>query len=196
LNWEADDKDDKAEALLKNLVQLTTAIETCLQARLQIPTLILLYSSIDIMGYLDMPADKDSNTSADFLRWADTYLIPNMKDAICTSMDLYSARCGLLHSMSYESNLTRKRDAKNIMYTGGKLKGFDFKSVLRSLGKDDVVINIDDFCISFRKGLKEFIQEITADDKKLALMLERAKNMFVSTKTPPGPDNGAPYRVK
>lgn len=184
MSWEVRQNDDRIDALLGNLKQLTTAIEACIQVKLQVPTLILIYSSIDIMGYLNMPFAKQNNSCEDFCQWADSYFIPNLSNKACNSLDLYSARCGLLHSMSHESNLTRKQAAKSILYAWGNYREGPLQQILKESNRTDIVLHVDDMSSALRKGLQHFLRDITADDDKLTRVLSRAGKMFTSIQIP------------
>jgi len=65
------------DALEKNLNNIIKSIELCLNAKLQISSLILLYSGIDIMGWLNCAVSKHHKPKEDFIRWVDDYLLPN-----------------------------------------------------------------------------------------------------------------------
>jgi hypothetical protein len=89
------------------LQELEIAIDLCFQERLITPTLALLYSGIDTMAWLGVPDNREDVTGNDFTRWADHYLLPDSGLA-CTSLDLYSSRCGIVHSMTAESRTIRR----------------------------------------------------------------------------------------
>ena len=184
MNWEQNERDSRVDTLLKNFVQLTTAVQTCIQIKLQVPTLILIYASLDIMGYLNMPADKLSNTADDFCKWADRYFLPNLKDKSCRSIDLYSARCGLLHTMSYESNLTRKEKAKHIMYAWGNADPNVLKRLITKMKRVDIVLHVEDMNSALVAGLQAFLKDIYEDKARVALILRRASKMFTNIKMP------------
>lgn len=65
-------------------------------------TLILVYSGIDAMAHLTMPAGKDKVTRADFVAWVENYL--RFRDAdkqptlTLPGLELYAARCALVHT--------------------------------------------------------------------------------------------------
>jgi hypothetical protein len=184
MNWEQEPSDTNTDTLLKNFIQLTTAITTCIQLKLQIPTLILLYSSLDIMGYLNMPEDRVHNTAQDFNLWVDKYYLPNLGNKRCRAIDLYSARCGLLHSMSYESDLTRGRKARSIVYALGNASVEVLERAAESLHRDDFVLHVDDMERALRIGLGAFLQDTSRDEKKLQIVMTRAHKMFASIDLP------------
>jgi len=90
-------------ALYKNIMLLGSGIDACIQKKLTAPALILIYSGIDTAGWLDSSEDYATRTS--FMDWVDAYLL-KAKPLQCTAMDLYAARCGLLHTFTPDSKLT------------------------------------------------------------------------------------------
>ena len=80
---------------LETVVQLVRAIRLCADQKLVEPTLILIYTTIDIHGWLDRETDSDRNR-ATFTRWTERYFLP-AEGVSCTATELYAARCGMLH---------------------------------------------------------------------------------------------------
>ena len=129
-----------------------------------------------------MPAGKLKHTSQDFCDWADTYFMTNLNNRACSSMDLYSARCGLLHTMTYESDLTIKQAAKSIFYAWGDHKESDLQQLIRQIGRNDIALHVDGMIAALSKGLQDFLQAIQDDPKKLANALGKASKMFTAIK--------------
>jgi len=86
---------------------LLKAIDTCLKNELQLPGLILLYTGIDSMAWLNRPKLQPDVRRNDFIYWVNRYLLPDSGLA-CEALDLYAARCALVHSYTSESSLTRQ----------------------------------------------------------------------------------------
>lgn len=101
----------------RNAEELLTAIEACLRSRLLLPGLLLLYAGIDIMAWLNRPKSHADVQRSDFVEWAEKYLLPGTKLA-CSAIDLYAARCSLLHSYTAESRLSREGKAKQVFIPG------------------------------------------------------------------------------
>ena len=100
------------------LSELTKSIEICLDAKLQMPALILMYCTIDILSSLNRPKDKEDSDRKEFISWVARYLLPKT-NLNCKAKDLYAARCGLVHTYTPESQLNRHRKAKKIFYAWG-----------------------------------------------------------------------------
>jgi hypothetical protein len=105
------------EVLDQCFKQLCDAIEACVGKDLTIPCLILIYSAIDIAGWLDSEDSRESVRNR-FTRWVDRYLLP-AKSLDCTAAELYGARCGVVHTFSPESGLSKKGVVRKIVYVSG-----------------------------------------------------------------------------
>ena len=100
----------KRETLRQNLFQLVYATENCIEKQFITPALILIYTGIDIAGWLDAESD-DTPVQESFIGWAQRYLL-SAKPLPCTAIELYSARCGLLHTLTPDSRLSTTGDAR------------------------------------------------------------------------------------
>jgi len=107
------------ETLIKNLDGLDEAVVRCLGARLILPALSLLFVGIDIVASLERQPGEGMKAS--FTRWVEQYLLP-ARPLGCTSIELYAARCGILHTFTAESDLSRTGKARKLYYAWGKEK--------------------------------------------------------------------------
>src|SRR2546430_3498723 len=114
--------DMSEQKLYRNLMLLGAGIEACLQNSLSAPALILLYSGIDTAGWLD--SDQQYATRSSFISWVDKYLL-RAKKLACTALDLYAARCGLVHIFTPDSHLSARGDARRICYAWGRGRAED-----------------------------------------------------------------------
>jgi hypothetical protein len=95
---------------------LIDAIEESLSKGRIVPALILIYSSIDSISFL---AERENIKGRKaFKNWVKKWMLEKYPIA-CNEIDIYSARCGLLHQHASESDLTRRKMAKEIYYSWG-----------------------------------------------------------------------------
>jgi hypothetical protein len=148
-------------AFEENVIALLESVEDCLAKRRLLPCLILVYSGIDIISSLE-PGRASGSA---FMAWADKYLL---KDALlaCTPSDLYGARCGILHTFSAESGMSRKGQARQIVYAWGNAKTEQLASTSKELGRNDCVIHIRELINAFRVGLANYLEEVMEDDSR------------------------------
>lgn len=102
-----------APELSKVTDELFASIAMLLEKRHERSALILLYSAIDILGALDTSSGHSTRSS--FISWADKYMDPP-RALGCSSLELYSARCGLLHALSSETKFTATGVARDFVY--------------------------------------------------------------------------------
>lgn len=166
------------DVLEKNLNNITKSIELCLNAKLQISSLVLLYSGIDIMGWLNRPVSKYHKPKEDFIRWVDDYLLPN-PNIKCKAIDLYAARCAIINSYSFSSELSKKGEAKEICYSWGKANVELLQNDLdRRYKNPAIAIHINDFLEAFKEGIEKFKLSIKNDKEKEKIVCDRANKYF------------------
>jgi hypothetical protein len=166
----------KERALVGAFEESFAAIELLRERRLIQSTLVLVYSTIDAAASLDVSGEGDVKKD-DFVRWADAYLIPGSALG-CTGLDLYGARCGLLHSWSAFSRLSRDRKVKSIWYAVGPTPAPALAEMTAIAGSDFIGISLDDLCKSLRPAFKRYLAEVTTDSVKWQGVLVRAGMLF------------------
>jgi len=105
--------------LYRNMMLLASGIDACMEKKLITPALILIYSAIDTTGWLD--SNEAFATRTSFMNWVDDYLL-KASSLQCTSLDLYAARWGLLHTFTADSQLSFSGKARSICYAWGTAK--------------------------------------------------------------------------
>ena len=166
------------DALENNLDNIIKSIELCLNAKLQISSLVLLFSGIDIVAWLNRPVSKERATRKDFIRWVDDHLLTstNIK---CEAIDLYAARCAIVHSYSCSSRLSKEGKAKEIYYSWGKANIKSLQNDIdRRSKKNAVAIHINDFLEAFKEGVEKFKLSIKSDKEKEKIVCGRANKYF------------------
>ena len=94
--------------------QIMAAAELCISANLNTAALILLYSAIDAASWL-CAEDPDGQVQDHFVPWVEKYLLSTGRFE-CTALDLWGARCGIVHTLSPSSRLSRKERVREILY--------------------------------------------------------------------------------
>lgn len=168
------------EQLERKIWGLFHAVKACLDERLWEPGLILFYSVVDALAWLDCPREQADVTRADFMKWVTTYLLP-IPGADCTAADLYAARCGLLHTHTAESKLSRNARAKRVFYhrvVAGEIIGV---INLRMSGKlEPAWVDVDALLQRFEQGLVRFAQDLAADPDRFTCAAERVLLSYLS----------------
>lgn len=132
------------------------------------------------MAWLNRPYSQPDVCRKDFEEWVKKYLLPG-SGIQCNSIDLYSARCGIIHSFTYESKKTREGKAKKIVYSWGTAKAEDFQELIDSIGDfSTITLHINMLHEAFLMGVKHFIQSLSDDSKKAKIVYKRANKFFTN----------------
>ena len=94
------------------ITALVKELRRCEAAGAFLAALVMAYVCIDAMAYLAMSPDKSEQTKQDFIAWVDGYLQAHPDQPYqYRGIDVYAARCALLHAFSSEAALHRKDPA-------------------------------------------------------------------------------------
>ncbi len=163
--------------LFKNMMLLTAGIDACIEKKAITPALILIYSAIDTTGWLD--STEAFSTRNDFMSWVDRYLL-KAKPLRCTSLDLYAARCGLLHTFTPDSQLSSSGKARVICYAWGKAKAEDLQRTIDFKNKSNelVAVHVYELYEAWKSGLVPFGEDLDKDPARSTRVLAKAGKFF------------------
>jgi hypothetical protein len=169
-------------ALFDNLATLGVGITPSFGKGLNQAGLILIYSAIDVVGWLASPKDfVDRDT---FMGWVDRYLLP-AKPLDCTALDLYAARCGMLHTLTPYARPFKNKKPRLICYAYNQP---DLQSLRRSieLGRISdrfVAVKVADLFEAWLLGIRHFIEGLEKNEQEKRRVYEKA-DQFFTTVTP------------
>jgi hypothetical protein len=96
-------------ALPKLTRYLLEEITRCKDADATISSVTMIYVCIDTMAFLSMPVGQTTQGKRDFIVWVDTYLKTAQSNTYqYRGLDLYAARCSLLHAFSAEARIHKE----------------------------------------------------------------------------------------
>ena len=163
--------------------ELHQAILDCLDRRQVLPSLALLYATIDILASLERPANREATGPKEFKQWVENYML--LSPLNVTSDDLWGARCGLLHTFTPSSDKSRAGIARELKYVRGDKDYVSFaQKEVDPNCSIQVVVDVDSLVEAFQKGLMAFIQEIMRNPQKRMLVFEHSKKLFVHISYP------------
>jgi hypothetical protein len=145
----------------------------CLQNRLVVPAMTLFYAAIDVLGFLVSTtpyAEKRSFTS-----WADKYLDAILKKKGLAGTDLYSARCGVLHTGQAPSEMVDLGAARELWYRFG---GESHVNMMTNTPKPAVLIDVEELVESFNEGVERFIADVDANPTLQTRAKTKAEKFF------------------
>jgi hypothetical protein len=153
--------------------QTKRGIELCLRDRLVLPALALLYSGIDVLGFL--ASDKPNATRQTFISWAGKYMDGFLKTKGIQGIDLYSARCGVLHTGQAPSDLVASGKARELWY---RFEGESHVNLMTNTSKVAVLIDIEDLVESFKGGIERFINDVKTSPTMQTKVEGKAERFF------------------
>jgi len=165
------------EDLKSHVEQFLTAAREQHAAYRILPALALVYTIIDVLGSLER---KEEGTRKAFVRWVDAHLLPDER-LPCTALDLYAARCGILHSLTPDADLVTQGEARRLAYAWGKGSAADLREIARRLKRKEVIaIHVGDFIEAVATAFTKYIEELAADEGRLNMALKRSSVWFAN----------------
>jgi hypothetical protein len=122
-----------------------------------VAALALVFVGIDTMAWLSLPMESNSVKRDDFCSWIDTYLKADADQPYqYVGIDVYAARCAMLHSYGSLSDLHKKTNPP-------KTFGYLDNGPHRADGSPLVLISIAVLIRDFGRALNDFLQSALHD---------------------------------
>jgi hypothetical protein len=153
-------------------------IALSLENELPEQALALIYSGIDTLGLLGAAASITDATRSTFMPWCETYILPRVQSVEgdpLTAVDLYAARCGVLHTSTPASALGRKGDAREIWY---QFRGRTGINMLCVLPVPALRLDVEVLAWAFRDGALAFLADLQKDLVRLQVADNRAQHFL------------------
>lgn len=156
-----------------------------LRTKSNLPALLLAYTLIDIAGWLN---GNEASVRARFTDWVEKYILPN-STLPCNSLELYGARCGLLHSYSATSELSSAGKVRRIFYVWQPSRVEDqiklislYEELMTRLGKTPeqiIAIQVEDIFAALKTGVEKFLSESASDPRRAVQIYDKAGNIML-----------------
>lgn len=137
---------------------------------------ILVYCGIDTMASLMRPDGKPKVDRGDFIEWVEKYLDFGVENGP-SGLEIYAARCGMLHANSSESVHTDKGNARQIGYVDRASKRVLVDPAVPTL----ILVSTQGLVLAFLEGVNKSWQDIKASEESIALTHRRLQTMFQET---------------
>jgi len=151
------------EMVGRYMISSTKAITVLWRNELPGHFLTVCYSTIDTLGLLFSPPDQVSADRKSFKAWVDRFLIPRARDDY-NSIDLYAARCAILHSHSTASDLSRSGKARQVQYYFADRSDPKAKQLIELTGRlhdgGHIAVHIQDFGTSLVEAMSDSVGEL------------------------------------
>ncbi len=106
------------------------------------------------------------------MQWVETYM--DFDSGTVPGIELYGARCGMLHTYGPISDLSRKGKARLIGYSVGGGPDVIESSVVEGL----ILVSVEGLAFAFFRGIAKYLDVLIADDEKRATVTPRLLQMF------------------
>lgn len=179
---------ESSKMLSTTIQEVLRAIEECLIADRWHPALILVFVTMDSMAWLERDDTSPDVRPSDFIAWADRYLLPG-SELPCSAEELYSARCGMLHSLTADSRRQRnnRSTVRRVFYYRERAEESEsVDALLSTMFAEPVVpvyVNIDQLFWALKRGLALFSEALEADDAKLGRASKRVRGSYLQRGT-------------
>jgi hypothetical protein len=154
------------------------AIHLCFDHGQPEACLALVYSAIDTFVFLGAKEQDKKATRRSFLDWANTYLVGRLTDIFdlnpVTAMDLYAARCGILHTSTSESDLGNKGQALEVFYRYREHQAIRLPALVVPF----IALEVEALCAAFEEGAQLFIGDLKGDARRAQLAKSRAEGFM------------------
>lgn len=148
------------------------AAELCRARALDIPMLVLIYTAMDTLAWA-LYGGKIQGVRERFTSLCDNYILPG-SDIQCAALELYAARCSVLHTLGWESDLSKLGKARSVFYSFGTDDPTLAQAALELTNPGQFVsLRPDDLLVAV-KGAVIIVATLASEDKELAARLSVA----------------------
>lgn len=159
----ASETDKQIEKFITNSL---TGLSLLYNAQLYGQMLVLLYSFIDSSGLLDAPPAQIEATGESFKNWVKKYMLSDPRINF-SDVDLWSARCAVLHTFTSQSKLSNSGNARELQYYSGPKNSHEAKSFVAAAqsieGGKHIPVHIEDTYLVFLEALKKFSLDLSSN---------------------------------
>jgi hypothetical protein len=148
------------ETFHQNCAQVLATAHLCLERKLQMPALILIYTLIDTFAWVV----SDNNE-----KWMLAH-----RPLPCSATELYAARCAVLHTLSSQTALTQSGEARQVAHAWASTDVARLQESINALGRKDVVaLSIEELFEAVGAAMM-LVMEASQTDAVLRERLEKA----------------------
>jgi hypothetical protein len=166
------------DRFFKNYYQHFRGIEICIENKLVFPSLTLIYSGIDTFSWV---AYGDISVRKRFTKWVENHMY-GAKPLSPRPIDLYAARCAILHTLTPNSDLSKNNSALPICYAWGNASLDELEKSIDTLKPGQVAsVHLNDLFESYRLGVANFLDTESDTQECKKRMSEHYSNLDTNT---------------
>ncbi|MCK4410800.1 hypothetical protein KAV67_00815 [Candidatus Bipolaricaulota bacterium] len=162
-------------------LQTLDAVSCLMKAKHYVQALVVLYSAIDTLAWSTRTSGDVTRT--DFCRWVAQYMEPELRLG-CTAKELYSARCGLVHSGVAESRMSREGSAAEIWYATASKSVPVLQAEVARRGVTAKVVYTTDLVAAFADGAMKFGEDLESNEARQKEVVDRIRRWLTFRRLP------------
>ncbi len=174
------------EPFHKNLGDMLVASERCIQSRQHLPAMVLIYTLVDSLAWI-AEGDIQPKVRQRFESWVSTWLLPELMPfaPTVTPTDLYAARCGVLHTLTGDSDLSTAGQARRFVYAWGTAKASELEAIIREANQPShVAMHYNDLHTALVRATERFLESANNDPALLARFDRAAAKHYMNIDAP------------
>ncbi len=145
---------------VRNYMQVIQGTQTCIDQKLLMPALILIYTLIDTLAWASS-SDKKVPVRRRFEAWVTEWIGSRLP---CSATELYAARCGILHTLTSKADLTTSGNVREVVYAWGTAKSEDLQATIDHLGKTTAVaVHVNELFQAVRDAMANMLEKAESD---------------------------------
>lgn len=148
------------------------AADLCRERALDVPMLVLIYTVLDTLAWA-LYGDKVKEVRQRFTSLCDAHILPG-STIQCTALELYAARCSILHTLGWESELSKLGKVRSIFYSFGTDDPTIAQAALELTNPGEFIsVRADDLLTAAKNAVAE-VAKLAPTDTELAQRLSVA----------------------
>jgi hypothetical protein len=144
-----------------------------------LPGFIVLYTSMDILASLTRPDNSKRTDSAFFKDWVTSYMLTPLAVPYSAD-DLWGARCGLLHTLTAESDMSRSKGAKMLNYIGNDAMAKVMQQKHDPTCSENIFISTHQFVDAFLAACDRFAADVRSNPSLQKRVYSHAAKLLVA----------------
>jgi hypothetical protein len=167
-------------SFMRNYMQVIQGTQLCIDQKLLMPALILIYTLIDTLAWA-ASSDKKAPVRRRFEAWVTEWVGTRLP---CSATELYAARCGILHTLTSKADLTTFGNVREVAYAWGTAKSEDLQATIDHMGKTKVVaVHVNELFQAVREAMADILEK-GESDASLGACLNEAASFHLVNKGP------------
>lgn len=148
------------------------AAELCRERALDVPMLVLIFTAMDALAWA-LYGGNIQGVRDRFTKFCDKYILL-CGEIQCDALELYAARCSVLHTLGWESDLSKAGKARSVFYSFGNDDPMLAQAALELTNPGKFVSLRPDELLVAMKGAVAEVATLAYKDEELAVRLSVA----------------------